>query len=330
MNAICFSSRKDEIPVLKQALQAAGHTVTFVESHLNGETARLAQGYDTVIVFVNDQVDADVLDQLADAGVKLVALRCAGFNNVDLGVASRHGITVVRVPAYSPWAVAEHTAGLILMLNRHLHKAYNRVREGNFSLDGLLGFDLHGKTVAVVGTGEIGAVFCRIMTGFGCRVVACDPHPDQNCVELGVEYLPQDQALACADIVSLHCPLTEGTHHMINADALAAMKPGVMLINTSRGGLVDTAAVIDGLKSGHVGSFGIDVYEEEASLFFEDNSDQIITDDLLMRLTTFPNVVITGHQAFMTREALQNIADTTTANITAFSQGRPTNEVVAS
>lgn len=292
MRVICFSSRKDEVPVLETALVAAGHGVTFVESHLTTETAKLAQGYEGVIVFVNDQVDAEVIRQLASLGVKLIALRCAGFNNVDLQAAADAGIRVVRVPAYSPWAVAEHTVGLILMLNRHLHKAYNRVREGNFSLDGLLGFDLHGKTVAVIGTGEIGAVFCRIMTGFGCRVVASDPQPDDQCIAMGVEYLPLDEALACADIISLHCPLLPGTHHLINANTLVSMKPGVMLINTSRGGLVDTAAVIKGLKSGHVGSFGIDVYEEEASLFFEDNSDQIITDDLLMRLTTFPNVVI--------------------------------------
>ncbi|MCV6590371.1 MAG: 2-hydroxyacid dehydrogenase [Marinobacterium sp.] len=328
MKVLCYSTRKDEIPFMEQAFADSGHQVKFIDSHLDITTVRLAEGVEAVCVFVNDQVDAQVIEALAECGVQLIALRCAGFNNVDLEAARSQGIAVVRVPAYSPYAVAEHTVGLILMLNRHLHKAYNRVREGNFVLDGLLGFDLHGKTVAVVGTGEIGAVFCRIMVGFGCRVVAVDPHQNADCLASGVQYMALDEALAQADIISLHCPLLPQTHHLIDDRTLSLMKPGVMLINTSRGALVDTAAVIGGLKRGHVGSFGIDVYEEEAALFFEDNSDRVITDDLLMRLTTFPNVVITGHQAFMTKEALENISDTTCANISAFeSTGRADNQL---
>lgn len=258
---------------------------------------------------------------LAGDGVRLLTLRSAGFNHVDLDAAAEHGIVVTRVPAYSPYAVAEHAVGLILTLNRRFHRAFARVREGNFSLEGLLGFDLHGKTVAVIGTGRIGTVFCRIMTGFGCRVVAHDPFPNDEVRRLGAEYVALEDLFGAADIVALHLPLTPQTHHLIDAAALGRMKRGVVLINTSRGGLVDTTAVIQALKNGTIGALGLDVYEEEADLFFEDLSNTVIQDDVFTRLLTFPNVVITGHQGFFTREAIANIAVTMLANATAFETG---------
>ena len=248
----------------------------------------------------------------------MIALRCAGYNNVDLNAATNHGLTIVRVPGYSPHSVAEHTVGLILALNRKLHRAYNRVREGNFSLEGLLGFDLHGKTTGVIGTGKIGTVVARILAGIGCRVLAVDPFPNEQCRALGVEYTEIDALFPRSDIVTLHCPLLPGNRHMIDAPALARMKPGVMLINTSRGALIDTPAVIEALKTGQVGYLGLDVYEEEEDIFFEDRSSFIINDDVFSRLLTFPNVIITGHQAFFTREALENIAQTTIENIVQF------------
>ena len=306
------------------ANEAHGHDLVFLEPRLTRETAALASEFAGVCVFVNDCVDREVLGVLADGGTRLIALRCAGFNNVDLRTARSLEMTVVRVPAYSPYSVAEHTAGLILTLNRKLHRAYNRVREGNFALDGLLGFDLHGKTVGVVGTGKIGAVVARIMGGFGCRVLAYDPYPNQELEALEIPYLPLEELLAEADIVTLHCPLTPETRHLIDGAALRRMKRGVMVINTSRGALIDTPAAIEALKSGQVGYLGLDVYEEEANLFFEDHSQQAIQDDVFTRLLTFPNVVITGHQAFFTAEALQNIASTTLENITAFETGRGT------
>jgi len=251
----------------------------------------------------------------------LIALRCAGYNNVDLTAAKKHGIAVVRVPGYSPYAVAEHTIGLMLALNRNLHRAYNRVREGNFALDGLLGFDVHGKTAGIIGTGKIGTVVAQILVGFGCPTAAFDPFPNERCRSLGVRYVNLDELLAQSDIITLHCPLTPENKHMIDATALQKMKPGVMLINTSRGALIDTAAVIEALKSGKVGYLGLDVYEEEEQIFFEDRSALIISDDVFSRLLTFPNVIITGHQAFFTREALENIAATTIDNITKFERG---------
>jgi D-lactate dehydrogenase len=293
----------------------AGHELFYIEARLSEATAPLAAGCEAVCVFVNDNVSGAVVDQLAGLGVKVIAARSAGFNHIDLDAARRHGIPVVRVPAYSPYAVAEHTVAMIQTLNRHTHRAFNRVREGNFALDGLLGFDLFGKTVGVVGTGKIGAVFARIMLGFECEVVAFDPMPNAELRERGVQYLELPALLRKSDIVSLHCPLTPATHHMIDAAAIATMKPGVMLINTSRGGLVDTRAVIDALKSGHIGQLGLDVYEEEADLFFEDLSGQVIQDDVFARLLTFPNVLITGHQAFFTKEALRAIAMTTLDNV---------------
>jgi len=328
MKVLAFSTRKDERVFLTQAFDQAGQQIAFEEAHLNAGTAALAQGYDAVTVFVNDQVNAAVVDTLSNLGVRVIALRCAGYNNVDLDAAKAAGISVVRVPAYSPYAVAEHAVALLLTLNRHIHKAYNRVREGNFSLDGLLGSDIHGKTVGVIGTGTIGQVFCKIMCGFGARVIAYDPFPSDACLALGVEYVELNQLYAQSDILSLHCPLTPDSQHLIDADALAKVKSGVILINTSRGGLVDTYAVIQGLKSHRIGGLALDVYEEEADLFFEDLSDQVIDDDELMRLTTFPNVIITGHQAFLTQEALTNIANTTAQNLRELEQvGRSQNQL---
>jgi D-lactate dehydrogenase len=311
-------------PYDRQALDSAnrwGHDLTYFEARLTPDTAPLARGFETVCPFVNDQLSSDVIEMLAADGLRLLALRSAGFNHVDLAAAERMNVTVARVPAYSPYAVAEHAVGLILTLNRKLHRAYIRVREGNFALEGLLGFDMHGKCVGVVGTGKIGAVFARIMCGFGCTVLAHDLQQAEDVLELGVRYVTLDELFRSADIIALHLPLMPATHHLIDAAAIARMKGGVMLINTSRGGLVDTRAVIDGLKSGKVGALGLDVYEEEADLFFEDLSSSVIQDDVFARLLTFPNVLITGHQGFFTREALTNIAETTLANVTSFEQG---------
>jgi D-lactate dehydrogenase len=271
---------------------------------------------------VNDQLNADVLALLASGGTRMIALRSAGFNHVDLRKARELGFTVARVPAYSPYAVAEHTIALILVLDRKIYRAYSRVRDGNFALDGLLGFDLHGRTVGIVGTGMIGTVVARILVGFGCRVVAYDVAPSQECRAIGVEYVPLEGVWTQSDIITLHTPLTPETRHIVDAKAIALMKPGVMIINTGRGALVDTRAVIVGLKSGHIGHLGLDVYEEEEGLFFEDLSAHVIQDDVFARLLTFPNVVVTAHQAFFTREALRAIAETTLDNISAFEQGR--------
>jgi D-lactate dehydrogenase len=274
-----------------------------------------------VCVFINDQLNEGVLKAIAAQGVRLIAIRAAGFNNVDLKTAKELGMTVVRVPAYSPYAVAEHAVALILALNRKIYRAYNRVRDDNFSLEGLMGFDLHGSTVGIVGTGKIGQCFAQIMQGFGCKLLAYDPYPNAECLKIGVQYVELPALLSTSDIISLHCPLTPENHHLINADSLAHLKPGAMLINTSRGGLVDTNAVIKSIKTGRIGYLGIDVYEEEEALFFQDLSDTIIQDDTFQLLQAFPNVLITAHQAFFTRNALQSIAETTLANITDFAQG---------
>ena len=328
MRIAVFSSKSYDEVSLRAANEAAGHDLVFLEPRLTPATAPLAHGAGAVCAFVNDILDATVLRRLAEGGVRLIALRSAGFNHVDLEAAEALGMCVARVPAYSPHAVAEHAVALILTLNRKIHRAHNRVRENNFALQGLLGFDLAGKTVGVVGTGAIGAVFARIMTGFGCRVSAFDPQPNQACRDLGVEYVDLPTLFGHSDIVSLHCPLTPSTYHLVDRDAVASMPHGVMLVNTSRGALIDTSAVIDGLKIGRIGSVGLDVYEEEADLFFEDLSDRVITDDVFSRLLTFPNVLVTGHQAFFTREALAQIADTTLANVTAFERdGRPVHPV---
>ncbi len=293
------------------------HDLVFLDARLEPATTELAAGAPAVCVFVNDVLSAPVLEALAAGGTRCVALRCAGHNNVDVAAAEQLGLTVVHVPAYSPNAVAEHTLALILALNRRIHRAYNRVRDGNFALDGLVGMDLAGKTVGVVGTGRIGAIVARLLWHLRCRVLAVDPYHDQHLLDLGVDYVDLDQALAESDIITLNCPLTPETRHLVDADAIGRMRRGVMLVNTGRGALVDTGAVIDGLKSGQIGSLALDVYEEEADLFFVDRSDEILDDDVFARLLTFHNVLITAHQAFLTREALAAIAETTLSNVTA-------------
>jgi D-lactate dehydrogenase len=328
MRVAVFSTKPYDRHFLDAANSVAGHELAYFEPRLVPETTPLAAGFPAVCAFVNDRLDRAVLTTLAEGGTRLVALRSAGFNHVDLDAARELGITVTRVPAYSPYSVAEHTVGLMLALNRKLPRAVARVREGNFALDGLLGFDMHGKTVGLVGTGKIGTVVARIMAGFGCRLLAFDPYPHDDCRELGVDYVEFEALLEAADIVSLHVPLTPESQHLIDAGAIQRMKPGAMLINTSRGALLDTSAVIDGLKAGKIGSLGLDVYEEEADLFFEDLSNQVIQDDIFARLLTFPNVLITGHQAFFTEEALTGIAETTLANITAIDQGTPCPNVI--
>ncbi|MCM2973543.1 2-hydroxyacid dehydrogenase [Larsenimonas suaedae] len=293
---------------------------TYQSAALTQETAALADDSDGVCVFVNDVLDAEVLTILARQGVTLIVLRCAGFNNVDLDKAHALGMHVARVPAYSPEAVAEHAVALIQTLNRRIHRAFNRVREGNFQLDGLLGMTLHGKTVGIVGTGKIGLALARIMKGFGCRVLGHDPYPAEAFKDIGT-LVPLETLLSESDVVSLHCPLLPATHHLIDAEALASMKPGAMLINTSRGGLIDTPAVISALKMRHLGALAIDVYEQEGGIFFNDHSDDIIEDDIFQRLMTFPNVLVTGHQGFFTQEALTEIAEVTFGNIQAFMHG---------
>jgi len=332
MDVTVFSTRPYDRAFLSAANERAGapHRFLWLEARLSPETAALAAPGGAVCLFVNDIADAAALSVLAARRVPLIALRASGFNSVDLAAAARLGIRVARVPAYSPEAVAEHTVGMVLSLARHLHRAFVRVREGNFALDGLLGRTLHGRTVGVVGTGRIGLAFARIMRGFGCRLLAHDPSPDPTAEALGVRYVPLAALLAESDVISLHCPLTPATRHVIDAAAIARMKPGVMLINTSRGALVDTAAVIEGLKSGRIGQLGLDVYEEEADLFFEDLSNHVIRDDVFARLLTFPNVLVTAHQAFFTEEALTAIAETTIANISAFAErGAALHEVAA-
>jgi D-lactate dehydrogenase len=323
MKIAVFSTKPYDRTFLEEINREFKHELHFLEPRLTEDTVSLADGFAGVCVFVNDQVDREVIDRLARGGTRLVATRSAGYNHIDLEAAANAGITIVRVPNYSPYSVAEHTAGLILTLNRKIHRAYNRVRDGNFALDGLMGFDLHGKTVGVIGTGQIGAVFAGIMLGFGCRVIAYDPYPNPQMESLGIQYTNLQDLVTQADIVSLHCPLTPDTYHMIDADLLAHARRGLMLVNTSRGALLDTPAVTEALKSGILGALAMDVYEEEEGLFFEDLSNQVLHDDVFARLLTFPNVLITGHQAFFTREAMQAIARTTLANIAAFEDGQP-------
>lgn len=321
MKVAVFSSKPYDERFLGAAAAEAGLDVEFFEAHLDVRSVPLARGHDAVCAFVNDDLSAPVLEQLDELGVKIVALRSAGFNHVDLEAARRRGLTVVRVPAYSPTSVAEHTVALILALNRKIYRAYNRVREANFALEGLLGFDLASRTVGVVGTGRIGLAVATIMRGFGCTVLGYDRFPNPEAAAAGLDYVNVDELMSRSDIITLHAPLTAETHHMVNADTIDAMKDGVMLINTSRGGLIDTAAVIAGLKSAKIGSLGLDVYEEEEDLFFDDLSNQVLQDDLFSRLLTFPNVLITGHQAFFTEDALEAIAATTVNNLVAFAAG---------
>lgn len=317
MRVAVFSTKSYDRAYL-DAANTGQHQLVYFEPRLDVTTAAVATGAEAVCVFVNDVVDAEVIAMLAKQGVKLIALRCAGFNHVDLQAARQHGVTIARVPEYSPHAVAEHTVALMLSLNRKIHRASARVREANFSLEGLIGFDMHGKTVGVVGTGKIGLCVTKIMAGFGCKVLAFDPVPNQQCIAAGAVYVSLPELLSGSDVISLHCPLTPETHHLIDEQAIRMMKPGVMLINISRGAVIDTRAIIRGLKSGVIGSLGLDVYEEEENLFFRDLSSTVIHDDVFARLLTFPNVVITGHQAFFTHEAVTEIAGTTIANITAF------------
>lgn len=296
MKVAFFSTRKYDKQFFTENNAAYNHELSYLEVPLNRHTAPLAKGHEAVCIFVNDLADEEVLEELAQQGVKLVALRCAGFNNVDLKAAAALGIKVVRVPAYSPYSVAEHTLALILTLNRKTHRAYNRVKEGNFALNGLMGFDLHGRTVGLIGLGKIGLVTAGILKGFGCKVLAYDIAKPAEAEDLGVEFVDLDTLYAWSDIISLHCPLTPQTYHIINAESLSKMKKGVMLINTSRGALIDTKAVISALKSAKISYLGLDVYEEEAALFFEDKSEYVIQDDVFMRLLSFNNVLITGHR----------------------------------
>jgi D-lactate dehydrogenase len=316
MRVAFFSAKPYEKPFFMHADPQVRHAITYFEARLSAETAPLARGHDAVCAFVNDHLDASVLERLRSLGVRFLALRSAGFNHVDLQAADAMGIVVVRVPAYSPYAVAEHAVALMLDLNRKIHRSYARVHEGNFSLDGLMGFDMHGRTVGIIGTGAIGLCVARILGGFGMKLLAYDPAPGKEAAELGIRYVSLDELYGQSDIISLHCPLNPATHHLIGAEAIDRMTPGVMLINTSRGKVVDTRAVIDGLKSGRIGYLGLDVYEEEGDLFFQDLSDQVIQDDVFSRLLSFPNVVVTGHQGFFTRNAMEGIARTTLRNLT--------------
>ncbi len=318
-----FDAKPYDREFLTRAASGTALEPRFLEFRLGQETVFSAEGAQSVCVFVNDRVDRPVVAALAEKGIRHIALRCAGFNNVDLEAAKEHGITVTRVPAYSPYAVAEHTVALLMTLNRKIHRAYNRVREQNFSLNGLVGFDLHGKTVGIVGTGKIGRITAAIFRGFGCRVLAQDPYESAEwAAENGVTYTSLDELLAASDIVSLHSPLFPETYHLLDADRFARMKRGAYLINTSRGKLVDTAALITVLKSGHLGGVALDVYEEEEGIFFEDHSGHVLGDDILARLLTFPNVLVTSHQAFLTEEALGEIARVTVENLTRVAEGK--------
>ena len=325
---IAFFSSKNYDEVSFNAVNNGQHQLEFFEEQLNSRNAFLADGFDAVCVFVNDKVNSTAIDALDKIGVKIIAFRSAGFNNLNKEAAKNVGMKVVRVPAYSPQAVAEHAVALILTLNRKIHKAYNRVRENNFSIENLTGFDLYGKTVGVIGTGLIGTAFCKIMLGFGCNVIAHDIYENDELKNAGVKYVNLDELLQQSDILSLHCPLLPETHHLINKGSLAMMKNGAMLINTSRGALINTLDVIESLKTKHLGYLGIDVYEQEAGIFFNDLSETIIEDDSIARLMTFPNVIITSHQGFFTKEALEQIATTTLNSLTAIEEGGTLHETV--
>jgi D-lactate dehydrogenase len=330
MKIAVFSAKRYDRDFLTAANASAGHQLRFYDAPLDLDSVALAAGYEAVCIFVNDRADAGVLKALAAGGTKLVALRCTGFNNVDMKSAADLGLTVVRVVTYSPYSVAEHAVALLQAINRKIHRAYNRTRDSNFALDGLMGFDLHGKTVAVIGTGKIGCVFTKIMLGFGCEVIGYDKYPSQAFLDLGARYAKPGEIGAKADIISLHCPLTPETHHIVNADTLARAKRGALLINTSRGGLVDTEAAIEALKSGQLGGLALDVYEQEADLFFRDLSSTVIADDVFQRLLSFPNVIVTGHQGFFTEEAINTICETTINSVTQFANGTPlTDEIKA-
>lgn len=318
MKIAFFNTKQYDQESFDRANSDGSHQIRYFSSHLNLAATSLITDEKVVCAFINDNLDAQVLHKLKQLGVELIALRSAGFNHVDMACAKQLSLPVVRVPAYSPFSVAEHAVGLLLCLNRGIHRAHNRIREGDFSLRNLMGFDLHGKTVGIIGTGKIGQAFANIMLGFGCKVLAYDRVQNEQCVKTGITYVPLDDLLNQSQVISLHCPLTPDTHHLIDQKALEKMCDGVTIINTSRGKLVDTKAIISALKTGKVGLLGLDVYEEEEGLFFEDYSEKGIQDDVLARLTTFPNVIITSHQGFFTQEAMLNIAETTLSNITKF------------
>ena len=325
--AVCSAQSYDR-EFLTAANANFNYELVFFEAPLSDESAQLFSGFPVICAFVNDILNESVLRTLAMQGSRLITLRCAGFNNVDVIAAEKYGMRVVRVPAYSPYSVAEHTLALMLGLDRKIHRAFNRVRDGNFSLDGLLGFELRTRTVGIIGTGRIGEAVARILHGFGCGLLACDVVQNDQCKALGVRYVELAELYHESDIITMHCPLNQQTHHLIDANALQSMKRGVMLINTSRGGVVDTKALIAALKSGHIGNLGLDVYEQEGDLFFQDLSSCVIQDDVFQRLLTFPNVLITGHQGFFTKEALSSIAQTTLQNVSLFEKtGQCQNEV---
>ena len=329
MKIIFFSAKPYDLTTFNQCNENFGFDLEYLETHLGPHIVNaVEEGTFAVCVFVNDKLNEEVIDVLAAKGVKVIALRCAGFNNVDLTAAKKHGIKVCRVPAYSPEAVAEHAVAMLLTLVRKTHKAYNRVREQNFSLNGLLGFNLHGKTIGVIGTGRIGKAFCKIMLGFGCKILAYDLFEDESLAAAGVKYSSFAEVIKLADVISLHCPLTSENKYMINQESLSQMKQGVTLINTSRGALIETHAAITALKTGQLAYLGIDVYEQEDRLFFKDLSDSIIEDDAIQRLMSFPNVLVTGHQAFFTAEALSQIAETTLNSINQINMGINPNEAV--
>ena len=330
MKVAVFTAKRYERELLDEFNRTRGHELLYLDASLGVATAALAQGCAAVSVFVNDVVDAAVLALLAAGDTRLVATRSTGFNHIDLKAAAALGIRVVRVTDYSPHSVAEHAMALLLALNRHIPRAYNRTRDGNFELDGLMGWDLFGRTVGVIGTGKIGRVFATIARGFGCTVLGHDLFPSDEFSALGARYVPLPELMASSDVISLHCPLTPQTQHLFDGAAFAAMKRGAFLVNTSRGGLVSTEAAIEALKSGQLGGLALDVYEQEADLFFQDLSSTVITDDLIQRLVSFPNVIVTGHQAYFTREAIGTILDTTLASIDAFAAGAPlANEISA-
>ena len=315
MKVAVFSCKPYDKRTLNTYIEKTSLNMTFFESRLSMETISLVTGFDAVSCFVNDDVNAEVIQHLKQQGVNLIALRCAGFNNVDLEAAKAQGIKVFHVPDYSPTSVAEHAVALIMTLNRKTHRAYHRVKEGNFALEGLLGFNLEGKTVGCIGTGRIGSAFCRIMKGFGCEVLCYDLYPSQDLIDQGCQYITLDELYQRSDIISLHCPLNASTHHLIGKDSLNKMKNGVMIINTSRGALVHAQEAIDALYTGKIGYLGLDVYEQENKIFFEDMSSHIIQDSVFQLMLTFPNVVVTGHQGYFTDEALNHIAETTVDNL---------------
>lgn len=328
MKVAVFSSKHYDREHLEMVNKRFGFEIEYYEHKLSCKTAITAKGFDAVCIFVNDEADKKALKELSTLGVKILALRCAGFDNVDLKEAEKLGITVVRVPAYSPEAVAEHAIALMMTLNRRTHKAYQRTRDANFSLEGLTGFNMHSRTAGVIGTGKIGLAVIRILKGFGMNILAHDPYPSDVTVELGARYVSLDELYANSDVITLHCPMTPENYHLLNEQSFNKMKDGVMIINTSRGALLDAVAAIEALKQSKIGALGMDVYENERDLFFEDKSNDVIQDDVFRRLSACHNVIFTGHQAFLTQEALLNISETTLSNIEAIHDGKVCSNVV--